>query len=108
MTTFISLDNQLTLKERRCVLSFVDDTFDIFMGATSSNDLSSEEVGTCLEDFWRKVKAEYTQASCDRKSILKEIFCKVLAMPIVDPKQARRLQEGFDKLDPSIRETGKK
>ena len=106
MASFISLDNHLTLKERRCVLSFADDTFDNFMGATSPNDINSEEVGSCLQDFWLKVKGQYTQASSDKKALLKEIFSKVLAMPIVDPKQGRRLQEAFDNLDPTIRETG--
>ena len=107
MAPFSSFDSKLSLKERRLVLSFVDDTFDNFMSATSLSDLSSEEASLCLDEFWRKVKNEFSQASSDKRELLRQIFNKALAIPLVEQKQARRLQEAFDKMDPSVRETGK-
>ena len=88
-------------------MSFADDTFDNFMSATNLSDISTEEASLSLDEFWRKLKVEFCQASSEKRGLLRQIFNKALTIPLVEQKQARRLQDAFDKMDPAVRETGK-
>ena len=105
MSNFPSLDSQLSIKERRCLLSLVDENFDSFITATCSKDITNDQAGLCLEEFWKRFKQEFSCSTSEKKCLMREVFLKVISMAFVERKQGRRLQEALDKIDSVRRET---
>ena len=99
---FASLESLLSLQEKRLVISYCDENFDVVLTATKTSDVDSEQVALLLEQFMKRVKESWGRLNSSTKSTLKSVITKICDSPLLDGRQSSRLRENIENMESPV------